>query len=153
MNHKVLIIDDDGDYRKLLERFLGRYDFDIQTADGLETAVKCASEWCPDVMIVDFRFKNNVTGFDILNAMGKNNVEAHVIFVSGYASWELEERIEKYGVFRFLAKSKFLYFLFEYFKHFSCLFISDTQWRLESDDISQNTTRSNKYSFLHELFS
>ena len=104
MNHKVLIIDDDEDYRRLLERFLERYEFSIKSAGDLDSAVQCSSEWCPDVVIVDFRFKNNVTGFDILDAMGKNNVESHVIFVSGYASWELEERMKKYGIFRFLAK-------------------------------------------------
>jgi two-component system, OmpR family, response regulator ChvI len=100
---KVVAVDDDDQFRRMLSDELAEYGFDVTAfADGaaLFAAVSAAS--AADVIILDW----SLSGADLLPRLRKAGVEVPVVFVSGRPLMVNEDRAFALGAIDFIDKSR-----------------------------------------------
>jgi len=102
--HKVLIVDDEPVYCKLLSRLLERKGCSTRVADGAHQAIDIASDFRPDVIVADWMLRDFHDGLDLLYALRQASIHAPLILISGYPSDQLRLDARSSGVFRFLSK-------------------------------------------------
>ena len=101
---KVLIVDDDPVYCKLLSRLIERSNCVTRIADGAHVAIDIASEFRPDVIVADWMLRDFHDGLDLLYALRQASIQCPLILMSGYPSEQLRLDARTSGVFRFLSK-------------------------------------------------
>lgn len=108
---RILILDDDADFRKLLLTYLGKL-FDgiaIEEYDPVARGVPGEGfDWSRyDVLILDYYLCiHNVTGLDILAANRKNEFFPATIMLTGAGNEEIAVRAIKAGIYDYLRKEK-----------------------------------------------
>jgi DNA-binding response OmpR family regulator/EAL domain-containing protein (putative c-di-GMP-specific phosphodiesterase class I) len=107
--HRILVLDDDADFRKLLRVFLGRMfeRAEIEDYDPVARGVPGEDfDWSRyDVLILDYYLCiRNVTGLDILQANRKNRFFPATIMLTGAGNEEVAVRALKAGVYDYLRK-------------------------------------------------
>ena len=108
---RILVLDDDADFRALLRNHLGKM-FDrveLQEYDPVARGVPGDDfDWSRyDVLILDYYLCiHNVTGLDILQANRKNKFFPATIMLTGAGSEEVAVRAVKAGVYDYLRKEK-----------------------------------------------
>ena len=100
---RILIIDDDADYRKLIVNWLGKsgHDLEIIEYDPLELGLPDNDfDWSNiDVLLLDYDLRmEDVTGLDILIKNYKNSTFPATILLTGAGSEEIAIRAFKYGI-------------------------------------------------------
>ena len=70
MTEWILIIEDDGDMAKMLQRRLQSVGFGVHTEDRGETALSYASEHQPDLVILDLNLPD-MSGYAVCKALRK----------------------------------------------------------------------------------
>jgi CheY-like chemotaxis protein len=70
---KILVIDDDLFWHRLLKRLFGEMDYDIHTAASCEDGVRMAEKHRPDCILLDFHLKDG-DAVDVCTAL-KNGAE------------------------------------------------------------------------------
>ncbi len=73
MPRKILVIDDDLFWHRLLKRLFGGTDYDVHTAASCEDGVRMATEHKPDCILLDFHLKDG-DAVDVCTAL-KNGAE------------------------------------------------------------------------------
>ena len=73
MPRKILVIDDDLFWHRLLKRLFGGTDYDVHTAASCEDGVRMATEHKPDCILLDFHLKDG-DAVDVCAAL-KNGAE------------------------------------------------------------------------------
>ncbi|MBA5604657.1 response regulator [Duganella sp. FT3S] len=63
---RVLVIDDDAIVRVSMQQLLAGWGCDCQVADGIETALTLAHTWRPDMIISDYRLREQRTGAEAI---------------------------------------------------------------------------------------
>lgn len=105
---KILIIDDDIDYRKaLMVRLGGLYpDADIETYDFPEKGRPPMDfDWEKyDVLILDYYLGRNETGLDWFNRYKKSENFPATVVITGMDSDKIAKRVHKAGVHHYLSK-------------------------------------------------
>jgi two-component system, NtrC family, response regulator PilR len=101
----VLLVEDDGDLRTLLGRYLARMGIDIQTAGNLADAVKAIqSEEVPfGIVFTDLRLPDG-TGLDVVRTARTRSAETLVTVVTGYASMETAIESIRAGAYDYISK-------------------------------------------------
>lgn len=92
IKHKIMVVDDDEVLRTMMKQLLESSGFICEIArDGLE-ALKIASEYNPDLVILDVSMPN-LDGYETCRMLREKdkNMEIPIIFLSAKA--ELEDRI------------------------------------------------------------
>lgn len=108
---KILILDDDGDFRKLLVTYLGSAfkDVEIVEYDPVEKGVPGEEfDWSSyDVLILDYNLRiNNLTGLDILQTNSNNRLFPATIMLTSEGNEDVAVRALKSGVYDYLRKEK-----------------------------------------------
>jgi CheY-like chemotaxis protein len=101
---RVLVVDDEVDYPRLLSIILGKEGFDVQTAATGAEAMQVVEHFLPDVLIVDWMLEAADNGLDVAKAIEARNPNLRTILITGYPSPSLEARIEQVPNVEFLAK-------------------------------------------------
>lgn len=65
---KILIIDDDADLREILKTVLGS-DYAIREAGSGEEGERAATEFLPDLIVLDVMMESTTAGFDLARAL------------------------------------------------------------------------------------
>lgn len=65
MDGKILIIDDDADFREAMSTLLGAKGYDVFTACDGEDGLKRAREISPDLILLDVMMTYKTEGFDV----------------------------------------------------------------------------------------
>lgn len=73
MSRKILVIDDDLFWHRLLRRLFGEADYDVHTAASCEDGVRLAEKHRPDCILLDFHLKDG-DAVDVCAAL-KNGAE------------------------------------------------------------------------------
>jgi len=107
MKSKVLIVDDEQDFRKLLVMIL-QSDYEVAEADSGAALRKAFNGVQPDAMILDVNLKDG-DGLKLLPEIKKRWPETEVIIMTGapedYEAVDWAVRATKLGAFNFLRKS------------------------------------------------
>src|SRR5579863_5730252 len=82
--HKVLLVDDDGAVRALMNEALRRKGFDVVTACSVTEALACITTQAFDVLITDLHMPDPGDGFTVVSAMRHAQPNALTLLVSGY---------------------------------------------------------------------
>ena len=71
MSRKILVIDDDLSWNRLLIRLFGEADYTVHTAASCEDGVRMAEKHKPDCILLDFHLKDG-DATDVCAALKKN---------------------------------------------------------------------------------
>lgn len=102
---RVLIVDDQADFRKLMRRRLesdGRFEVVGEAANGRE-AVELAEEHEPDTAIVDLEMPI-MDGLDAIRAMRDRVPNVKSVVLSAYGADVASEAANKMGAYAYLEK-------------------------------------------------
>lgn len=101
---RVLIVDDEPDYREFLQIMLSREGHSVATARGAAEALAVNEDFQPDIVIVDWMLRNRLHGLDVVALLRRSGSVFKPILITGYPSAELRNRIAESDVFEFLEK-------------------------------------------------
>ncbi len=102
---KILVADDNPDIVELLSSRLKANQYEVVTADsGVNTLLRTIEEK-PDLLILDIKMPSG-TGVGVYENLRRNTKtkDIPVIFITAYASKEIEEQVNEMGAIGFLAK-------------------------------------------------
>ena len=109
MKGRILLVDDDAGYRKVLTGFL-EDDYEVAEAESGDALKKALTEAQPDVVLLDVKLGRD-NGLDLLPAIKRRWPETEVIVVTGApkdnteaVSWAVEAT--KRGAYNFIRRSE-----------------------------------------------
>ena len=98
----ILAVDDDPDFREILEILLGGEGYEVVgAADGLEALAQIAARGAPALILLDVRMPR-MTGPEFLRVLERSGVDSPVVVLSGDA--DAGREVEAPAVKRFLPK-------------------------------------------------
>lgn len=100
---KILIVDDDVAFCKMLETFLVKKKYQVDTAFSAESALKYIDNEFFDVILCDVRLPEK-DGTQVLKAAKSKITKVQVILMTGYAEVNLAVDAMKMGAFDYISK-------------------------------------------------
>src|SRR6202790_1154880 len=82
--HRVLLVDDDGAVRAMMNEGLQRKGFEVATAESVTEALRRIATESFDVLITDLHMPDPGDGFTVVSAMRHSQPNALTMLVSGY---------------------------------------------------------------------
>jgi CheY-like chemotaxis protein len=80
----VLIVEDDPEFRVLLEEVVQAMGYNAQSAADAETALERIAQHCPDTVIADYKLPG-MTGEALLRSIKSSHPDLPVVLITGYA--------------------------------------------------------------------
>ena len=95
---KIIIIDDNPDFRFIMETFLKRNGYETMTADEGQKGIELIEKERPDLILLDVMMESIYTGLDVCTKVRTNPdlKDIPIIGISGMAD-ELGVQVEKWG--------------------------------------------------------
>lgn len=81
---KVLVVDDEPEFRFLLHHLVAGQAHQVETADSAQAAIAVARTFAPDVLIIDRMLRDSVDGLDVARTLGAMLPNLATIVISGY---------------------------------------------------------------------
>jgi DNA-binding response OmpR family regulator len=100
---RVLIVDDDASMVRYLSTYLARHNFDVNTVDSGEEAIRMFRVHDPQLVLLDVGM-GGMTGFETLERIKQIKPDVSVIMVSGQNNPELIFRASKLGADDYISK-------------------------------------------------
>lgn len=100
---KMLLVDDESDFRNTLLKRMQRRNVDVRGVDSGEAALEWLAREAVDVVILDVRMPG-MDGIDTLRAIKKHHPLTEVIMLTGHASMEVAIQGMELGAFDYLMK-------------------------------------------------
>jgi DNA-binding NtrC family response regulator len=101
---RVLLVDEDRGARETFGRFLLIQGFDVLTAVTSREGLDLARTAEPDVIVLDDRYSEGLTGRDVLRILRQENSPAVVIMISGFGTAEAGFEAARLGAIDYLTK-------------------------------------------------
>jgi DNA-binding response OmpR family regulator len=86
--HRILLVDDDGAVRTMMDEALKRKGFEVVTASTVKEALARIATESFDVLITDLHMPDPGDGFTVVTAMRHSQPDALTLLVSGYPDVE-----------------------------------------------------------------
>ena len=103
--HRVLVVDDEGSMRELLEIVLGNAGYDVTSVAAPDDAFRLLEESTFDVVVTDLRMgKDRLAGMDVLAWLRENAPSTPAIMITAYASVETAIEATKLGAVDYVMK-------------------------------------------------
>ncbi len=103
---KILVVDDDQDICLLMNRFLSKNGYEVETAtSGLE-GLKVLKEYKPDLLLTDFKL-GDIDGSEVLKKAKAFMPDLPVIVITGYSDIKVAINVMKMGAFDYVTKPLF----------------------------------------------
>lgn len=103
LREKVVIIDDEKNICTLLEKYLKRRHFIVNSSDTGRKGFNMVKTQKPDVVLLDLRLQDT-DGFNILRRMRKLRPKRKVVIISAFGDAETKEKAYRLGADRFIDK-------------------------------------------------
>jgi DNA-binding response OmpR family regulator len=87
-NSKVLVVDDEKHIRMLYREELESEGYDVATSDGEEDILEVLGRENPDVVVLDIKLGQNISGLDLLQQIRSKDQELPVILCTAYDSFQ-----------------------------------------------------------------
>lgn len=100
---KILIIDDDPDICTLLNRFLSRKGFEVETVNSGREGIRAAEARQPDLILTDFRL-GDMDGSDVLQQLRQKWPHIPVLVMTGYSDIRMAVNVLKLGAVDYITK-------------------------------------------------
>jgi two-component system NtrC family response regulator len=100
---KILVIDDDHSYRRVLEYNLQEEGYDVLSASSGEDGLVLFREQNPDLIITDMKM-NGISGLDVLHAVRKVSPNMLVIVITAFGAADNTEAATKLGACDYITK-------------------------------------------------
>ena len=100
---RVLIVDDDEMFRRVLAGELQRLGFDIASVATGEAALERLASDAPEIVLLDLRLPG-MGGLDVLKAIRERSPSTDVIMLTGHGSIDTAIESMRMGAFDFVAK-------------------------------------------------
>src|SRR6478609_9450079 len=100
---RVLVVDDEENIRLVLKTLLKRHGYEVETADGGESALALVDTFGPDVILTDVRMPK-MGGLDLLATLKAKEYPATVIVMSAYGNIDLALEAIKAGAYDYVQK-------------------------------------------------
>lgn len=81
-NKKVVFVDDNPTDLLLYGAMTKRMDYDVLMISDSRVAIENIIKFEPDVVFLDFRLNNNITGLDLLNQLQALNVKCKIVMLT-----------------------------------------------------------------------
>lgn len=101
---KVLIVDDERDYREQLEMILSHAGYETRSAGSGREAIDVGSRFRPDVLVADWMLKDAIHGLHVSAALRVVWASLRTIVITGFASNDLRSEANKAGLYGFVEK-------------------------------------------------
>ncbi|MBN1909256.1 MAG: response regulator [Pirellulales bacterium] len=101
---RVLVVDDEPDYPRLLDIILSKEGFEVRTAASGAEALEVGGRFAADVLIVDWMLDGAEDGLRIARELRSQHPTLQTILITGYPSLDLESQVNQEPATRFLAK-------------------------------------------------
>ena len=88
MSAKILVIDDELHIRMLYQEELSAEGYEVITSDGRENIRELVAQHTPDLIILDIKLGQNISGLDLLQELRKVNQDLPVILSTAYDSFQ-----------------------------------------------------------------
>lgn len=99
----ILVIDDELSMCTLLEKFLSKNGFNVESTISGKQGVHLMKNKFYDVILCDYRL-TDITAEDLFDEIKKNSHNSVVIFITGYANLNIAVNLIKEGAYHYLAK-------------------------------------------------
>ena len=105
MANNVLIVDDNGDLRRVVATFLQYYGYDTLEAASGHEAIETALTRKPDLILLDLNLPD-MRGTDTAQILRKNPLTAHIPIIgcSAYSAVEFGPEVSQLGITGYLQK-------------------------------------------------
>lgn len=87
-DNKILVVDDEKHIRMLYREELESEGYEVATSDGSEDILAVLDRENPDVVVLDIKLGNNVSGLDLLQKIRSRESELPVILCTAYDSFQ-----------------------------------------------------------------
>jgi len=104
--NKILIIDDDLDMCRLLERFLTRNNFEVKFVHNGKKGLEEITDNPPDAILCDFRLEDT-DGKELLIQIKERLPTVPVIIITGYSDIKIAVEVIKHGAYDYVTKPLF----------------------------------------------
>ncbi|AWV97938.1 sigma-54-dependent transcriptional regulator [Arcticibacterium luteifluviistationis] len=103
---KILVIDDDQDICLLMNRFLTKNGYEVETAISGLLGLKKVKEFKPDLLLTDFKL-GDIDGSEVLKKAKEMMPNLPVIVITGYSDIKVAINVMKMGAFDYVTKPLF----------------------------------------------
>ena len=100
---KILVIDDNIDICQLLERFLTKKGYDVETTISGKTGLEMVKKTFYDLIFCDFKLRD-MEGRDVLMKVRETSPGTQVAIITGYADVKIAVEVIKNGAFDYVTK-------------------------------------------------
>lgn len=81
--HRVLVVDDDAAFGKLLRRVVTGAGHEVETVTNPSDIVERYDAFCPDIIFLDL-FMPDMDGFEVASWLSERGFDGKLVFVSGH---------------------------------------------------------------------
>ena len=104
MKKSILVIDDDLDMCTLLNRFLTKHGYIVDTAHSAAKGIEKFKDGKFDVVLCDYRLGDKKDGKDILIEIKQHNPQTIVFIITGYSDIKTAVDVIKAGAHDYITK-------------------------------------------------
>ena len=104
MKKKILVIDDDVDMCTLLNRFLTKNGYEVDTANSGIKGIEKFKEQKFDIVLCDFRLGDKKDGKDVLREIKQIDPKIIVLIITGYSDIKIAVDVIKLGAYDYITK-------------------------------------------------
>ena len=104
MKKRILIIDDDADMCTLLDRFLTKNGYEVDTAHTAKKGIEKFKASLFDIVLCDYRLGDKKDGKDVLLEIKQHNPATIVLIITGYSDIKLAVDVIKAGAYDYIIK-------------------------------------------------
>ncbi len=100
---RILVVDDDLDTCSLLQRFLSKHGYEVDTAGTGLKAQELQAKKSYDLLISDFRLPD-MQGLELLKHSKRSYRDTEVVIITGYSDIRMAVEVIKYGAADYITK-------------------------------------------------
>lgn len=91
---KILVVDDEPGYLELLDLVLKADGHEVETSQAGKKAIEIGQHWYPDLLLADWRLKDDLCGLDVARALYADNHRLVTIIITGYSAVMLRSQAQ-----------------------------------------------------------
>jgi two-component system NtrC family response regulator len=103
MTEKILVIDDDDSFRRILEYNLQEEGYEVLSASSGEEGLAIFEARAPNLVITDMKM-NGISGIDVLSAVKKQSPDTLVIIITAFGIVDKAVEAMKLGAYDYITK-------------------------------------------------